>query len=371
MIAIAIIFFIYIALIASWLLSIKSVKKSQPEADSFLPTVSVIVAFRNEMNNLHNLLTCFSKQTYPKQQVEYIFVNDHSEDNGDDFIKESNILNGYSFKVLSLSDQEGKKAAIELGVKSAKSEMIIVTDADCTMESEWLACISRWFVTCKASLLIGPVKLISNGTWFQNLQAFEFSTLMGATLGMASLKRPILSNGANFAFLRSEFMRINPYEANYHINTGDDIFLLHELKKEPEVRGKIFFVNDKQALVTTQAKQKLGAFLTQRIRWASKSKNFNDFDTILVGGLVFSINLVLVITLILVLIGHFHYLFLVFLFLLKWIIDLIFIQKVPSWLRGRKLLRSSIMLSCIYPFYSIGIALLSLFYKPKWKGRKI
>jgi hypothetical protein len=62
--------------------------------------------------------------------------------------------------------------------------------------------------------------------------------------------------------------------------------------------------------------------------------------------------------------------FFVGVFCFKWILDLILVQQVPHWLRGNSIVKWSFILSIFYPGYSVGIALLSLFLSPQWKGRK-
>ena len=120
-----------------------------------------------------------------------------------------------------------------------------------------------------------------------------------------------------------------------------------------------------EAIVNAQSVSTFTDFINQRVRWAAKSKSYSDKESLFIGFLVFAINLLLLVYLIK---GDYG-LFLV-LFGFKFILDLIFISFSPKWISKKNLFINSIILSIVYPIYSIGIALLSLLYQPYWKGRK-
>jgi len=63
--------------------------------------------------------------------------------------------------------------------------------------------------------------------------------------------------------------------------------------------------------------------------------------------------------------------FLIGCFMFKWVLDLLLVQQLPFFLRPLSMVKWTFILSILYPLYSVGIALLSLFYRPQWKGRKI
>ncbi|MBL4708329.1 MAG: glycosyltransferase [Flavobacteriales bacterium] len=364
---VAFIFFLYVCFIV-WLIWGLSKKKSGTEA-TVLPYVSVVIAFRNESINLVRIFDCLEKQKFPMERFEIIFVNDHSSDNGEFLLKERILLSNLNSRIVALTDRTGKKSAIELGLTEANNDIIVTVDADCRMNQYWLAAMTKRFKSEEVSMVLGPIILEGKQGVFDHIQVTEFSTLMGMTMATANNGRPILSNGANCAFRRREFLENNPYSENRKVETGDDIFLLHSLKKA--ARTEIEFCNELDALVKTSTKTTLSSFLSQRLRWASKTKNYKDIDTLWMGALLFAINLSVLIVFINMLLRNIPFEKLGLIFLFKWILDLLFLQRVPIWLRPDKIIFSSFFLSIVYPFYSVGIALLSLFYKPNWKGRKI
>lgn len=364
---VAFVFLLY-ACFMSWLI-LGSSKKSTEGSNKILLKVSVVIAFRNESNNLNHLLQSLENQSFSKERFEIIFVNDHSTDSSQEFLEKQKLGSNLNFKILSLTNQTGKKSAIELGILQANYDIIVTTDADCWMGENWLYAITKRFESQEVLMVLGPVALEGKGGFFDHLQMIEFSTLMAMTVLTANRGRPILSNGANCAFLKNDFLKRQPYYKNRQTNTGDDIFLLHSLKRDS--KDKIEFCNEEDALVRTSTKESVESFLSQRIRWASKTKNYKDSDTLWMGVLLFAINMCVLILFFEALLGYITIEKLCLAFLFKWILDLIFLQRIPRWLRPDKILLFTLLLSILYPFYSVGIALLSLFYKPKWKGRKI
>ena len=112
-------------------------------------------------------------------------------------------------------------------------------------------------------------------------------------------------------------------------------------------------------------------FFNQRLRWAGKSRGYRDLDIILIGLLITSVNLSLLFSFYKYLIGDYTLINLTSLFLIKSILDVALIYSARSWVLAKNIILNSLLLSFIYPFYSVGIALLSLVIKPKWKGRNI
>ena len=75
------------------------------------------------------MLKDLEAQTYPKEKLEIIFVNDHSNDNSINELLNHKMQN---LRILNLSKNEfGKKKAISFGVHNASGDIILATDADC------------------------------------------------------------------------------------------------------------------------------------------------------------------------------------------------------------------------------------------------
>ena len=95
--------------------------------------VSVLIAARNEENNIERLLKSLYNQTFAKDLFEVIIIDDHSKDNTllivENFIKVNNDIN---LKIFN-AEKEGKKFAISQALHLAHNDLVIVTDADCVL----------------------------------------------------------------------------------------------------------------------------------------------------------------------------------------------------------------------------------------------
>ena len=331
--------------------------------------VSVLVPFRNEEENLEMIFQCLASQDYPKALLEVIFINDHSDDDGCDILEEL-LISHSNFKIIS-NTGSGKKSAIGSGVNEANHNLIVTTDADCSMTKKWVSSIVSFYEKTRAHLVVGPVKPISGDTWLKSLLNLEFVTLISSTTGAIGLNRAFMCNGANLCFSRRLFMELNPYKSNKNESSGDDVFLLHTLRKEYGKESKVVFANSKDALVQTKQVHSFLEFINQRIRWAKKSTMYKDAFTIFIGLIVLLMNLSILYLLIISFIGEFRIFHLLLIFTIKFLVDFALVQSVPKWLKGRKLFINSFLISLIYPIYVALIALLSLVFRPVWKGRKI
>jgi glycosyltransferase involved in cell wall biosynthesis len=361
--------FLMYSVVLGWLIVARRGSEAN-KLNNYTEPVSVVIAYRNERENLTRLVEAIEAQSMAKSDLELILVNDHSTDGSLQYIQKLIVRSKLTIKLCNLESTQGKKAAISLGISNAISDLIICTDADCEPNLNWIKTMIGPFEKKEIKMVLGAVKLNGPKGWFHELQKVEFSTLMAMTLLMCRRKRAIMSNGANYAFRKSAFEESGAYTGNWSVNTGDDVFLLHSFKRKFGNKS-IAFSEGRESVITTKTKENSSSFFDQRIRWASKSKNYRDYDTLKIGAVIFSANLAILVVAIGTAIQLYSIQFFSGCFLFKWVLDLLFLQRLTPHLRPKLIVKWTFLLSIFYPFYSVGIALLSLFYKPQWKGRKI
>ena len=326
------------------------------------PNVTIVVACRNEENEISGLLDSLARQSYPKEKTEIIIVNDHSTDNTENSIR---YYSDESIQLLNLPGNiTGKKKALQYGISLAKSEIIITTDADCIMNENWIVSMVNYYLKHKPKLLVGPVILHPQDNPFQKLQSLEFLSLIGSGAGAIGIGKPIMCNGANLLFEKSV------YENAVHNNkyaSGDDIFLLLSAKKKH--RKEIHFIKSTDAIVYTKPTQTVHDFFKQRIRWTSKSKGYRDFDVIFTAIIVAISNLVLASYLMLSVFMKVFFLYFLFAFIIKSIVDLILLVQVSRFFKQQNLMWWFLPLQIIYPFYIIFTTIAGLFGSFEWKDR--
>jgi len=316
--------------------------------------VSVVVACRNEQDNLPDLLNCLALQNYSGSLFEVVIVNDHSNDSTFEVASE---FTGISNLLILNNNGNGKKRALRTGIESSKGKLILTTDADCLMDSNWIKTIASFYEQFEPEMIICPVMPDTDNSIAGKIQKLEFLSLQGITTGFAMSGKPIMCNGANLAFTREAYFR---HTANLRdeINTGDDIFLLHSLKKEK--RSVIKWIESPDATVKTKLSSHPGSFLKQRSRWISKGRYYTDKDTISVGVATF-VAVLLQVSLFSALFAKAE-LIPVFtaVFILKSIPDFLILQNTTKRYGKSGLMRWFLPAQLLYPFYVMIVFFISL-----------
>jgi len=262
--------------------------KSAKQFTSDSPLVSIIVALRDENKNVNSLLKGLIAQNYPNEKLEIILVNDNSNDNTLELLK---AFESSTVKVFN-NTGNGKKQAIETGVRNATGEWILVTDADCEIPSSWVvSMLGR--ITPKSKMVLGPVFIKNADSFLEQLQSIEFLGLQGTTCGSAGMGYPISANAANMLFQKDVFEELNPYQDNYHLKTGDDQFLLMAVtNKYPQ---SVIYSLDEGSIIFTHPVKTWKKYFDQRIRWASKGSSYSQELPKMVGLLVVAISLIILV----------------------------------------------------------------------------
>ena len=312
-------------------------------------TYSILIACRNEERNLPNLFASLKKIIYPKDKFEIIIVDDASNDNSlflmDEFCNK--IKNAKRFH-LEKKDTEykGKKAALKKAVENAKYEIFIFTDADCTIQPEWLKSYNNYF-SDKTGMVVGNYfEMNHNPFWkFSNQMS---STIYASTIGLGI---PFSAAGGNLAVKKAAFLEVDGYEKIKYIEAGDDKLLLKLISRtrwqiayNPEMQ--IHTINNKMEF-HEQQKRKYGKF-------GMSSLLFKLFSI-----LIFLFYIYLPINLI---------------FFFDWKKPIIYLSCILFlWISSLvkhkyKFKLIHILFLIVYPYFLIYFSLLGTFGKWKWKS---
>ena len=365
------IIFIFLSILGVWYFSVfllyRNAWKKIPNATNKndKDSVSVIVACRNEQNNITNLIQQIKTQNLDKNRFELIVVNDHSTDDTLPILeKEAAIWN--KLKVVCLSEgEEGKKTALEKGISFAKGDIILCTDADCSVTESWITTIITYFSDEKIKMVSAPVLFENKKGIFRQLQSLEFLSLIGSGAAAIGRGKSIFCNGANLAYRKSVFLEVNSFDNN--IASGDDVFLMHQIKQK--YANGIAFAKQKEAIVKTSSQPNISAFINQRKRWAAKSGSYKDWDTIVISILVFLMNISITTLFVLSLFNMQWLEVFLTLFLVKYITDYLFLLPVLKFFRKRNLAFWILPFEIFYCFYIVLIVILSFTNSFEWKGR--
>lgn len=332
--------------------------------------ISVLIPARNEENIIGFLIEDLINQGYPENLLEIIIIDDHSEDKTKHIV--NSFIEKYEYiKVLSLPDDEyGKKKAIRRGVEAASGELIITTDADCRVQKKWLLSIIQYFEKDKPELISGAVCFHNDNSFFGKLQSLEFLSLIASGAGSINMNAPILCNGANLAYTRKAFEKVDGYESDSGFVSGDDVFLLLKIKKEFGSKA-VAFLKDYRALVFTEPKGNLKEFLQQRIRWISKSRGYKNLGIVNASLLVYLYNYMLFAGLIIGFWIDELLIYVLIFFIFKLIIDLPIYLGITSFVKKPVLMLFYLPMQVIYVFYVSIMGFVGNFLNFSWKGRKV
>jgi cellulose synthase/poly-beta-1,6-N-acetylglucosamine synthase-like glycosyltransferase len=365
---------IYFLLILMYSVSWERIKIFSPSATESKTFISVVVAARNEEKNILQCLHHLSRQNYPFRLFEIIIANDFSEDSTqqlvESFIQSNKTV---TIKLIHLSEifKEkigSKKAAIAEGVKQSNGELIVTTDADCTMGANWLKTIADYYETHQAYMICGPV-VFSEKNLFDKIQSLEFMSLIGIGAAAIQSRHPLMCNAANLAFKREIFFETGRADVKNEPSSGDDTFLMFAIRNK--YNDKIAFLKSPDAIVETKPQFFIKEFFNQRIRWISKVKNYSDYYVQLIGIVFFLFNMMILFSGIASLFAKTFLAVFLFGFALKLIIDFIFMAQISTFFKKRNLLLLFFPSEVLHVFYLVIISVLIFSKNYEWKKRNI
>lgn len=249
--------------------------KKQQNLYSFLkPKVSVIIAARNEEENIPFLLTGLVNQSYPENLIEIIIADDGSEDQTARIIQEFG-QRWQNIKYLRVIDREQvrspKKNALSQAIMISEGELILTTDADCRVGPGWIESHVNIF-TENVDFVAGFSRTRLN--WQKaglaaRFEHFDFLSMFVAAAGAISAGRYFSCSGQNLAFRKSAYDQVGGYEEIKQIVSGDDVNLLQLMRKNG---FKAVFNYQPLSFTSTASCSGWFSLINQRSRWASNMK---------------------------------------------------------------------------------------------------
>jgi cellulose synthase/poly-beta-1,6-N-acetylglucosamine synthase-like glycosyltransferase len=278
--------------------------------------LSVIVCAHNELDNLHDLVPALLSQDHA--DFEVVIVDDRSSDGSYEFLLES--AKRYpKLKIVTVAQTprhiNGKKFALTLGIKAAKNEWVVMTDADCRPATRsWLKMMAGSF-TQEKQIVIGVSPYQSAPGLLNAFIRFETMLTMIQYIGMALAGRPYMGVGRNLAYRKSLFLDAKGFNDHLHVTGGDDDLFVNR----HATRVNVAVALDKETLVRSEPKTTWRDFMTQKVRHLSVGRRYRTADKWRLG--LFSVTWILswISLAALPFLGLYGYIILG-LFLLRWIL---------------------------------------------------
>jgi cellulose synthase/poly-beta-1,6-N-acetylglucosamine synthase-like glycosyltransferase len=209
-------------------LAVNSKKKSGNGSNK--PPVSVIICARNEAENLNKFLPSVLEQDYSDYEV--IVVNDCSEDNSYEIL--GKYLAKYPHLKISTVNRDpkfthNKKFAQFIGIKAAKNEVLLFTDADCKPDSDkWIEGMASNFDE-NINFVLGYGGYLKEKGFLNKFIRYDTLIIAMQYLGMAIRRVPYMGIGRNLAYRRSVFFNNKGFGSHNHVISGDDDLLVNSI----------------------------------------------------------------------------------------------------------------------------------------------
>lgn len=286
MTVITVLFYCFIAIIVIqslyYLLFLNYFSLQKPETGKLkhIP-ISVIVCAKNEAENLKENLPHILNQDYPNFEV--ILVNDASWDNTLE-IMEAFKAKDDRIKIVDVKTIEqfwgNKKYALTLGIKAAKNDFLLFTDADCKPVSEyWISKMSAHFSNSKAIVLGYGAYKKKNGSFLNKLIRYETVLTAIQYFSYAKLGMPYMGVGRNLAYRKELFFNNSGFMKHMSIKSGDDDLFVNDIATKENTA--ICFSKD--SFTCSDPKTNFKDWFVQKRRHVSTSKYYKMSHKLALG----------------------------------------------------------------------------------------
>ena len=253
------------------------ISKFNSKIDDF--GLSIIICAKNELENLkQNLpkilsqskLTTIINEQSITFKYEIIVVNDQSHDGSIHFLEE--MEKKYDFlKIVninqSINHSEGKKFALTLGIKTAKYKYLLMTDADCSPNSnKWSNIMFNCFFSNNNDfdVILGYSPYKKQKGILNKLIRFDTFTVAQQYLSYALSNLTYMGVGRNLAYKKELFFNNKGFASHIHIPSGDDDLFIQEITANKDIKVGIEFSKDAQLVSEAKSSWKDWTFQKRR-----------------------------------------------------------------------------------------------------------
>lgn len=338
-------------------------KKKYPKlSEDELPTATVVVAARNEEENILDCLTSLDNLIYPEGKLNVIVVDDYSTDETNRVTREF-IKDKPKFRLIQPVRQfgklKGKANALANAISIAKGEIILTTDADCVVSPTWAKTLASYY-TDGVAMVMGFTNQ-TNTRLFEGMQAVDSIFLLAAASGSMNLNYPISCIGNNMSYKKSVYEEVGGY-ASIPFSVTEDFMLLKAFQKLKKY--KLIYPLDPEGLVTSKACKDLKTLYRQRKRWGVGGLDAGAVEfAVMTNGWLANMGMVLA--------PFFFSQGVLAIWFFKLFVDYFFLKNVHRNLKLEMKLKDFIAFQVYYTIYVIVLPFVAGFSKKVvWKDRE-
>lgn len=347
--------------LALYYLTLFKVNAPKPIKTNFKEGISVIIAAKNEQENLTQNLPHLLNQVY--LNFEIIVVNDGSFDGTKKLLDDMALVHK-NLKVVHLELEEqyqkGKKFALTMGIKAAKNEHLLFTDADCKPNStQWIQHMANLFT--KNDIILGIAPLNTKSSLLGSIISYETFHTAIQYLGYSSRDKTYMGVGRNLGYTKTLFFESKGFASHQHIMSGDDDLFIQEAAKNKKVG--ICFAQD--SFMYSDSPPTFGKWVKQKVRHLSTSKEYKFIYKLLLGFYAVAQIFWLISTISFLLLYPKYWFMVIGLIILKWLIQWIIFGKFAYKINAKKITYALPFYDILFTLYLIFFGIIKPFIKPK------
>jgi glycosyltransferase involved in cell wall biosynthesis len=242
--------------------------------------VSIIVCAHDEEENLRELVPLLLAQDHP--EFEVIIVEDRCNDGTYDYLREAT-QHHTRLRMVRVQHKpdhiSGKKYALTLGIKAAKHEHLLFTDADCRPASnQWARVITSAYQST-TEIVLGFSPYLKTTGWLNAFIRFESLLTAIQYLGFAWLGNPYMGIGRNLSYKKSKFLSGKGFINHQHVTGGDDDLFVNQYAKSANTHA----VASAESIVYSKPATNWKQFLHQKRRHLAAGRYYRLSDKVLLG----------------------------------------------------------------------------------------
>jgi 1,2-diacylglycerol 3-beta-glucosyltransferase len=261
----AVVVALYPAGILLVVIGLRRLQRSVPRPDATCPTVSIVVSARNEIESLPRCVDALMALDYPRDRVDYVFVNDRSTDGTGDWLdafgartKGVTVLHT---ERLPANGLEAKARGIAHGMARATGEWILITDADAQVPRTWARHLMGRVDATTA--LVGGAGVVVPKHWWGRQERVTWAFLQSINFGAAGWGLPVVTIGPNMGIRRSVYEAAGGLErARFRIAEDLALFLMGR-----NAGGTVAAFADPETTVTLDEVPSPSHLVSQARRW--------------------------------------------------------------------------------------------------------
>jgi len=249
------------------------------------PPVSVVICAHNAYHQLKENLPLILEQDYP--DFEVLVVN-HSSDDDTRYLFNYLEEKYPHFKTINIQEDlnffSGKKFPLSIGIKSAKYDIVLLTDADCKpLSKNWIERMQSAFLP-KIEVVLGYGPYMREEGLLNKLIRFDTVHIAIQYLSYALAGIPYMGVGRNLSYKKQLFFKSNGFISHYRIRSGDDDLFINSVAK----RSNTAVMVHPESYVVSEPKTSLNQWITQKRRHLSTSRYYKKSHKIILGLYAFS-----------------------------------------------------------------------------------